>query len=108
MLSEQQINNIPEALKQRRQWIGWKAKPKGSGKIDKLPVNPKTGEVSDVNDSSIHCSFEDTLDGVKLFQLSGPGFVFTKEDPFSGVDLDDCVQGQEIQDEQERILLKFS
>ena len=108
MLSEQQIKNIPEALKQRYQWIGWEAKPKANGKIDKLPVNPKTGEVSDANDPSIHCCFEEALGGVKLFQLSGLGFVFTKEDPFSGVDLDDCVQGQEIQDEQKKILLKLN
>jgi DNA polymerase I-like protein with 3'-5' exonuclease and polymerase domains len=108
MLTEQQIKNIPGTLKERRQWIGWRAQPKGNGKIDKIPVNPKTGEVSDATDSSIHCSFEEALAGVKHFKLSGPGFVFTNEDPFSGVDLDDCVTDQEIQTEQKRILLKLN
>ena len=108
MLTEQQIKNIPEALKQRNQWIGWKAKPKGNGKIDKLPVDPRTGKVSDANDPSIHCSFEEALDGVKLFELAGPGFVFTEEDPFSGVDLDDCVINQELQAEQRRTVQKLN
>lgn len=69
--------NIPEELRSYPQWVCHGA--------DKRPINPRTGQLADVTDPTTWGTFEDATSspyGV------GICFVFTKQDPYVGVDLD--------------------
>lgn len=72
-----QYHNIPAELRQRMQWVVC-----GD---DKKPRNPRTSELADVNDPSTWGSFNEACNnGMKHI-----GFVFTKGDPYCGIDIDD-------------------
>src|SRR5262245_59895877 len=85
-------DNIPAALKALRQWVCWRLEFRGK-KWTKIPVNPHTGgnAESDAPASwgtfaetlAYHQSHPDTTDGI--------GYVFSPDDPFAGVDFDDCL-----------------
>jgi hypothetical protein len=65
---------FPKELTERKQWITWRLGPNG----EKLP-NGKS------NDPSTWCSYEEIKDFDKI------AFVFSADDPFVGIDLDDCI-----------------
>jgi primase-polymerase (primpol)-like protein len=67
-----------------RQWVVWRY-----DRQEKVPYSPRTGRRASVTDSSTWGTVEDAQlvrDG-----YDGIGFVFTEDDPYCGVDLDDCV-----------------
>ena len=62
------------------------------GKMDKLPINWRTGKVANAHDSKIWLSAEEAITKAKEFgSMAGVGFVFTKNDPFFFLDIDDCL-----------------
>jgi len=92
---EPHFENIPQALRERAQWVCWKyAKPPG-GKTDrwsKLPISPVTGQLAKSTAESTWADFDTALacfEGRRAL-LAGVGFVFSRGDPFIGVDLDKC------------------
>jgi primase-polymerase (primpol)-like protein len=83
---------IPEVMELRRQWVCWKLKFK-DGKWKKAPVDPKTGKSASTTDPSTWGTFDQAREYYtrrKNKGIMGIGFVFTKDDPFIGVDLDHC------------------
>jgi primase-polymerase (primpol)-like protein len=80
--------NIPEELKVRPQWVVWKAIGE---KPDKVPYSAKDGRKASTTDLLTWSTFEDTQDVLKTGRYSGLGFVFSSADPFTGIDLDGCV-----------------
>jgi DNA-binding transcriptional regulator GbsR (MarR family) len=68
-----------------RQWVVWRYDRK-----EKVPYSPRTGRRASVVDSS---STWGTFEDAQLVRdgYDGIGFVFTEDDPYCGVDLDDCV-----------------
>jgi putative DNA primase/helicase len=82
--------HVPPQLRQSSQWICWQTKMR-DGKQTKLPVEPGTGEFASTDDPSTWTSFREALEfAVESDAVEGVGFVFTEDDPFVGVDLDDC------------------
>jgi putative DNA primase/helicase len=81
---------IPEELRQRPQWINWRFVERG-GKLQKVPVSARTGQSLDHLDPANHRSFEDTVHFLDSEYIDGVGYVFSEEDPFLGVDLDDVL-----------------
>ena len=75
------------------QFILWRAVPKndGTGKVDKLPVNPHNGAISDAHDPAIWLPADQALPAAAQQGL-GVGFVFTANDPFFFFDIDDCLE----------------
>lgn len=72
------------------QWVVWRYDGR-----EKVPYSPTTGRKASVTDPSTWGSYEDAellRDG-----YWGVGFVFTEDDPYCGIDLDDCIQDGEIQ-----------
>lgn len=87
-----QPENIPSELRQRDQWILWKEIGGEDGeKPRKVPVQVNRSFAS-TTDPSTWAAFEDVLASVGP-DVSGIGFVFTDDDPFVGIDVDekDCV-----------------
>lgn len=82
---------VPAELRVLPQFVCWRYAER-KGKVTKVPVNPKTGNEASCADSMHWASFDAALDAFTASpSLAGIGFVFTEEDPFTGVDLDDCL-----------------
>lgn len=86
------MKQLPEALRplaQYRQFILWKPVPSTTqpGKIDKKPVHPQTGWVSDPHDPTIWVDADTAISRAAGGTL-GVGFVFTASDPFFFLDID--------------------
>ncbi len=79
------------------QWIVWRKGPVNKqGKFDKIPISPRTGKaISGTHDSGVYLqragTFQEALDAQKRLKASGLGFVLSKNDPFVGVDIDNCL-----------------
>jgi primase-polymerase (primpol)-like protein len=89
------LENIPQELGSYTQWVAWKnqACHSGNGKCKKIPVNTKTGGNASISKPDTWGTFEETSEYYawnKEDGLDGIGFVFTEDDPFYGVDLDNC------------------
>jgi DNA polymerase-1 len=102
--------NIPEKLKALPRWVCWKSRPKGNGKTDKIPYDPRTNSNIDHLNPRNQLTYKDCL---KLYdqhqdRVTGIGYVFMPEDPFSGVDLDDCLQGESLLAPQQAIVQKLN
>ncbi|MFD1648038.1 hypothetical protein [Haloarchaeobius litoreus] len=80
---------IPEALRSREQWVCWRVK-KRDGKDTKVPVIPDDGGFASATDEETWRSFQTAVEYASTGEADGIGFVFTEDDPFVGVDLDDC------------------
>ena len=81
--------NIPREL--RKQCVCWRLDKDESGKFVKVPYDCKTGRRAKTNDPKTWGTYEQAL---KAFDENpsyfGIGFVFSADDPYSGVDLDNC------------------
>lgn len=80
---------IPQALKDRTQWVAWRAEQRG-GKWTKVPINPQTGERADSTDPATWGTFVAALAHADKHKLPGIGYVFSADDPYTGIDLDKC------------------
>ena len=69
------------------QWIAWKGTPLANGKTKKLLINPHTGRAASSTDSSTWGTFEQVQEFIAGSEY-GVGFVFTKDDPFFFIDVD--------------------
>lgn len=85
------VQNTPTGIRERCQWVAWKYIER-DGRKTKAPVDPHTIELADSTDPSTWGTFQQAIDACQQdSSLAGVGFVFTADDPFCGVDLDDCV-----------------
>ena len=82
---------IPAELKKLKQWVAW------SG--DKLPKNPYTGGNAQSNNPETWSDFQTACKAVNKFHFNGIGFMFDRDSGYFGVDLDDCVDNQDLIDE---------
>jgi putative DNA primase/helicase len=81
--------NIPEELKARPQWVMWRAVGE---KPDKVPYSARTGRRASSTDLMTWSTFEEALDAYENGEYAGLGFVFSSGDPYTGIDLDGCVE----------------
>lgn len=90
-IAEYPIQNIPPSLRSVPQWVCWRSIIR-DGRPTKEPIDPHSGRLAKTNDSSTWSDFDTAW---RHFQsspgTSGIGFVFTADDPFAGVDIDDCL-----------------
>lgn len=78
---------IPKELQERKQWICWKYEQRPDRpKPTKIPYNPVTGFKASTMDPSTWTDFQTAA--AQAGKYSGIGFVFTKNDPYVGIDLD--------------------
>jgi len=83
------VENIPEELTERPQWVCWRLFDRG-GKMTKIPFTPVTDERASTTDLLTWTTFEKALTAYEAGDYDGIGFVFSSADPFCGIDLDDC------------------
>lgn len=86
--------NIPaiEELAKLPQWVCWRReKPKGKKKPTKVPYQPD-GRLAKSSSRSTWSTYQECYQSTYLEgKFNGIGFVFTKEDEYVGIDLDDCI-----------------
>lgn len=83
------------ALAAYRQFIVYRLTPSKDrlGKLDKKPIDHRDGAVANPHDPQIWTDFNTASNAAKSRGTSyGVGFVFTQNDPFFFVDIDDCLE----------------
>lgn len=88
------VQGIPRELRQLRQWVCWRWTQRedanGKRKWTKEPINPNRGGHASSTNPATWGTFEGALAAYREHDLDGAGFVFAADDPYAGVDLDDC------------------
>jgi putative DNA primase/helicase len=80
--------HIPEELRARPQWVVWKAV---GAKPDKVPYSARTGRRASSTDLLTWNTFQEALEAYENSEYAGLGFVFSSADPYTGIDIDKCV-----------------
>lgn len=91
------MQSIPSALaglSRYPQFVLFKLVPSQTraGKTDKFPVDWRTGHVANAHDAAIWTTFDNAIASVGAGRGHGVGFVFTTNDPFFFVDIDNALQ----------------
>jgi putative DNA primase/helicase len=90
------IESIPPALTERRQWVMWRAEidgkrvPIDTDKARKVPYQINNNRASSTNPQQ-WATFDAVVKRYARGGYDGIGYVFSKDDPFVGIDLDDCI-----------------
>ena len=79
MLTQIQIDSIPDELRQLTQWVGAE---------NKIPISPLTYTAASSTDPTTWGTFAQALDGLHAEKYTHIGFVFTDNDPYLFIDLD--------------------
>lgn len=84
------MNNIPQELKERAQWVVWREQPHPqTGAITKPPFNPHTGNLASPGDLSTCATFEIAKNCLANGGgFAGLGYMLSSDDPYSIIDLD--------------------
>lgn len=84
--------HTPPGLRERPQWVCWRYENEPGGRFRKVPCDAKTGRPADSTDPATWGTFEQALATCAAGKdYAGVGFVFTADDPYCGIDLDDCI-----------------
>lgn len=83
---------VPASLRERPQSVCWKFITR-RGKPTKCPVSPRERGRANPTDPSTWTSFDEAVAAWRSDGFSGVGYVFAADDPYSGIDLDDCIDG---------------
>ena len=99
---------IPDELKARRQWVVWRSIV-SDGKVTKPPYNPNDpARYAEINDPGTWGSYDDAIRvyGNNPSLFSGIGFVFSTEDEYFGIDIDDEAKVKPEHLDQRRALVE--
>jgi putative DNA primase/helicase len=86
------VENIPEQLTERPQWVCWRLEERDGKQKTKVPYVPGTLRRASTTDLMSWRSFSEALEAYEAAEppYDGIGFVFSSADPFVAIDLDDC------------------
>ncbi len=106
--TEKMLDNIPEELRRRPQWVVWKLETR-DGKPTKVPYIAGGVGRAKSTDLLTWRTFDEALQALKSGRYKGIGFVFCSADPFVGVDLDNCRDPEtgDIEDWAQKIIDSF-
>lgn len=93
----------PDELRSRRQWVTWK-RENGT----KVPYNAQrpTKKASTI-DPATWSTYEQACAAAARCHHAGVGYVFSSDDPYAGVDLDDCVVEGQLSPEASAIVAQL-
>ena len=100
------LDKVPHELRIFTQWVAWKYEETSSGKPTKVPYNARTNRLASVKEPLTWSSYDVAVSAVENMGYDGIGFVLTKEDPFTFIDLD-ATEDQEINKKQTEIYNAF-
>lgn len=90
MTARNNYERIPPEMKRYRQWLVWRYEDRGATKPTKVPYCAVSGKLADVTKATTWCGYEEAVLAATAPGTSydGIGFVLTKEDPYTIIDLD--------------------
>jgi putative DNA primase/helicase len=88
--SSYSTSNIPVELRSLPQWVAWRWERRKNSWM-KVPIDPRTGRKARINYPETWGTYEEACAYTREHFRDGIGFVFSEDDPFCGVDLDECV-----------------
>lgn len=102
------LERVPAELTARRQWVLWRAEPPRTPgeKPVKMPYSIHGGRASST-DPATWGDFGAVVDAYEVGEAwNGIGYAFSNDDPFVGIDLDDCrcPETGEVADEARAII----
>lgn len=114
--------NIPQEMREYNQWVVWRLEKREGAKPTKVPYCPwPGGGKANHSDLNTWGTFEQALEApltsfepcdpnlsVSQTGFSGIGFVFTENDPFAGIDLDNTHGDVEAYNRQLKIFTEFN
>ena len=108
-VSQDYLNNIPEEMKERKQWLCYKVSSKklesGEWQYSKLPYSPLAESSKGWNKQENWCSFNEAIDAFsKNEELMGLSFVVTKDDPYVAIDIDHCIENRQLSETAKEIV----
>lgn len=86
---------VPSELAALDQWVNWKLTER-RGKVTKVPHRPSDGMLASTTKRSDWGTLEEALEGLEAHGMDGIGFVFSKDDPYCGLDFDHCIEDEAI------------
>lgn len=94
------FNNIPLELRTYEQWCCWRYEESDGGKPTKVPYSPRTNRLASVSDPSTWSTFEECVNAMQFGIYDGIGFILSKNDPYTFIDLDDTKGNQQDYERQ--------
>ena len=89
---------IPQELRSLPQWVNWRWEQRMNPTTGELvwtkPPYQTNGQHAESDNPATWTTFEKALAAYESGKFDGIGFVVTDKDPFSGVDLDHCVNAE--------------
>lgn len=103
------FHRIPDELKALVQWIVWRYEESEGKKPTKVPYSPLFKTHADVQKPATWATFDEAVAEFEQAkgQWNGIGFVFTRDDEYSGIDLDDTEGDQTAYQRQLKIFEVF-
>lgn len=106
--TSENIACLPQALTLLRQWVLWRGEDRagpqgGPPKLNKIPMNPQTLTSADTTDPTTWHTFTFCVAALPTaleewahtdpagYRGGGLGYVIAADDPYTGIDLDHCV-----------------
>lgn len=87
-------DSIPQELKTLKCWV--------NADSSKIPKNPRTGKNAQSTNPDTWGTFDEAVEALTKYAadgISNIGFVFSKDNPYFGVDLDHCMDNTDFVDE---------
>jgi len=84
---------VPEELRARTQWVAWSYEQRDGPKPTKvlrIPAGRHLGRPASSTNPTTWRSYEQALAALACHMIEGIGYVFAADDPYAGVDLDEC------------------
>jgi hypothetical protein len=99
------VDVVPTELRSCAQWVLWRFETRqGEAKPTKVPYQAKDpSRHATTIDPTTWSTFETAVSAIA--EADGIGFVFTKDDPYAGVDLDACIGPEGMHPDAAAILL---
>ena len=93
MGADRLLTFVPVELRSLEQWVVWRLEPR-AGKPTKVPYSPLRRTPASTTNPATWASFDQAMVAWRGSDCyAGVGFVFSGDDPYCGVDLDDCLDG---------------
>lgn len=102
-LAERFSHGVLEELQDYEQFVAYIKTPDNK----KIPINPNTHEYARTDDPSTWSTLEQSLKALRTGRYAGIGFVFSEEDPFTGIDIDNAIQGGHLTEQAQELVTQF-
>jgi primase-polymerase (primpol)-like protein len=99
---------VPAELRQRDQWVLWRYMLR-DGKPTKVPISAKTLQEASSTDPQTWSSFAEVVHALgEGSAFAGIGYTFSADDPYTGIDLDECLADGQLVPAAQQIVDAFS